>query len=258
MKQLGLLLILVLSISCMHYKKHNNTTIDVQKDEPTLKPADLESYSQEFFLALRTDSPYEAYVDTIERIDLNYLETSLNTQEKKLAFWINTYNALVQVKLKESPESFKNIKQFFRNKDLLIGGESISLDDLENGILRLQPINEAAAFCIRFRLSTLDYRIHFTLNCGASSCPAIAYYDSKQIEDQLSLAEEVFVQNNSSYDQIKNELTISELFKWFESDFGGFKGIIQIMEKHKVLTKGIQPKVLYDQYDWGISAGKYD
>lgn len=243
----------------MHNKaKDDLLNIQHTEDNSKLRPVNLESYSQEFFLALRTDSPYGAFVDTIESIDLKYLEKTLNTQNKKLAFWINTYNALVQVKIKKSPNSFGNINSFFKDKDLLIGGVSVSLDDLENGILRAQPISDQMEFCEKFCLDSLDCRIHFTLNCGATSCPAIAYYESEHIEDQLNLAERFFVQNNSRYDQVKNELTISELFKWFESDFGGRTGVLLIMEKHEILVNNNPPKIKYDQYDWGLNAGKYD
>ena len=54
----------------------------------------------------------------------------------------------------------------------------------------------------RFKLNKLDYRIHFTMNCGASSCPAIAYYKPETIQEDLGLAENVFVNSNSSYDSL--------------------------------------------------------
>lgn len=259
MKFVGqLCFVMITFIACMHNRASNGHLNQSGIEKPILRPIDLESYSQEFFLALRTDSPFDAYLDTIEAIDLDYLETSLNTQEKKLAFWINTYNALVQVKIKNSPESFKNINTFFKERDLRIGGVSVSLDDVENGILRLKEIPDQEAFCSRFRVDSLDSRIHFTLNCGASSCPAIAYYASGQIQQQLNEAEGFFIEMSSSYNSEKNELRISELFKWFESDFGGRSGVLLLLEKYGLFDKNTNPKITYDPYDWGLSPGKYD
>ena len=57
--------------------------------------------------AVKTEGPYQAYIDTLSEIDLKQMKESLNSREKKLAFWINIYNALVQIKLSENPASFQ-------------------------------------------------------------------------------------------------------------------------------------------------------
>ena len=37
-------------------------------------------------------------------------------------------------------------------------------------------------------VDVIDFRIHFALNCGAKSCPPIAFYSYDKINDQLDLA----------------------------------------------------------------------
>ena len=56
-------------------------------------------------------------------------------EEEKKVFWINIYNALVQIELHEMT-SEKVDKSIFSKKVIEIAGESMSLDNIEHGILR--------------------------------------------------------------------------------------------------------------------------
>ena len=160
-------------------------------------------------------------MDTLQKINLKKLHSELNTPNKKLAFWINTYNSLVQIRLIENPNIFEDKNAFFKKNDILIGGEKLSLNDIENGIMRLKTDENITNLFItkKFMLKTLENRIHFTLNCGATSCPAIAYYNPDELEQQLEGATRFYVENNCEYDAEKNEVLISELFSWFKDDF---------------------------------------
>ena len=39
-----------------------------------------------------------------------------------------------------------------------------------------------------------DYRIHFALNCGAKSCPAIRIYSAKDLDRELELNTKAFLE----------------------------------------------------------------
>ena len=84
------------------------------------------------------------------------------------------------------------------------------------GILRLKESDNALVK--KFKLDSLDYRIHFTMNCGAASCPAIAYYKPETIQEDLTVAENLFVDQNSVYDSLSYSIEVSELLKWFGED----------------------------------------
>lgn len=45
----------------------------------------------------------------------------------------------------------------------------------------------------KFMLQVVDPRIHFTLNCGAESCPPIGVYDADKLENQLARATKGFI-----------------------------------------------------------------
>ena len=162
---------------------------------------------------------------------------------------------MVQSKLILDEKSFHDQGLFFKKKDLTLGGFKISLDEIEHGILRGKESDHRVA--IKFRLDELDNRIHFTMNWGANSCPAIAYYKPETIQEELSLAENVFTQSNSSYDSTSNVLITSELFNWFKDDFNGKKGIIDLMKRNGIVPANVTPEIKYESYNWGLKSKNY-
>ena len=218
-----------------------------------LFPSDPIQFSQDYLMALKTNKPHEKYRDTLAAIDATKLADELNTPEKQLAFWINTYNTLVQQKIKEDTSTYREPSLFFKERDLEIGGQFISLDNLENGILRGEKVEKKEDFISQFRLEKIEPRIHFALNCGATSCPPIAFYSDNQLDEQLSLAEASFVQSSSIYTPETNTLEISEIFKWFEDDFGGRKGVLEMMIRYEILPKDASPIIKYTPYDWSLT-----
>jgi hypothetical protein len=238
------------------------SSLEANSNESTLQqhellyPKDIVYFSQDFYLAIRYNDPIDAYLDTIAKLNLDKLSGDLITQDIKLAFWINVYNSMVQSKIIFDENSFNNQNSFFKEKDIDFGGCKISLDEIEHGIIRAKSYT-GNAFVNRFKLNQLDYRIHFTMNCGASSCPAIAYYKPETIQEDLSLAENVFVKSNSRYDSLSNTLYTSELFNWFKEDFKGESGIIDLMRINNVVPFDITPSIIYESYNWDLKSKNY-
>ncbi len=220
--------------------------------------ADPVRLSQDFLLAIKTEQPFKQYEDTLSHIDLKALKISLNSPEKKLTFWINTYNSLVQAKIRKDPDAFEKQKEFFNDASEVIGGIQLSLNDIETGILRLQPVQQNEEFIADFKVEKLDPRIHFTLNCGATSCPPVAYYSPDKLDEQLELATESFVSQTSAYDASANLLTVSQLFEWYADDFGGYEGIIDLCKRLKIIDENLQPKLAYTPYDWHLDIENFE
>ncbi|MBG16123.1 MAG: hypothetical protein CL853_07205 [Crocinitomicaceae bacterium] len=218
-------------------------------------PNNIMYFSQDFYLAIKYEEPVDAFVDTLSRLNLDRLNEDLDSYEEKLSFWINIYNSLVQYKLLLDSNSFKNMDDFFQSSNLVISGIPISLDEIEHGIIRGK--NYSNSIVDTFKLNKLDYRIHFTMNCGASSCPAIAYYKPESLEQDLSDAENVFTVATSSYDSLNNLLKVSELFSWFKEDFKGEKGVIEIMKRNEVIPSDIDPAIEYVPYNWDLESKNY-
>lgn len=194
------------------------------------------------------------------------LATTLNSDAKRLAFWLNLYNGFTQIILKKNPEQYKTRGSFFSSKQLFIAGQQLSLDDIEHGILRHSKIKWSegylndwfpSSFEKKFRVDKLDYRIHFALNCGAKSCPPIAFYEPEQIEKQLTVATSTYLTGESMYDASTNTVSVPALMGWFRNDFGGKKNMLNILRKNKVIPEGSNPKINFNKYDWSLYLDNY-
>ena len=101
-----------------------------------------------------------------------------------MAFFINIYNALVihaHVERGVPTTTYARYK-FFSTMSYNIGGYSLTLNEIENGILRSNRASMATLYMKPFSVSDpkmkiildkVEPRVHFALNCGAKSCPPI-------------------------------------------------------------------------------------
>ena len=245
----SLFLVVFCSLQCSENKK--------ELSESNTYPSNPIDFSQRMLLYIKSELPYKTYSDTLEQINLKKLHAELNNPEKKLAFWLNTYNALVQIRLLENPILFEDKQAFFKRNDIIIGGENLSLDDIENGVLRLKTDVSNPFFTQKFKLNAIENRIHFTLNCGASSCPAIAYYNPKKLDKQLEEATQFYVETNCEYNAVQNHVMISELFSWFKDDFNGDDGIIEFLKDYQLIPQDRFPTIVYTKYDWGVKPANF-
>jgi hypothetical protein len=114
----------------------------------------------------------------------------------------------------------------------------------------------------KFMPGHFDPRIHFALVCGSRSCAPIKYYTPENIEDELETATENFI-NSSEVIFIpgENRLLVSQIFRWYKSDFGGRSGIIRLIQKYildddkkEFLEKqGSNIRIGYLYYDWNLN-----
>jgi hypothetical protein len=176
--------------------------------------------------------------------DRDALTTELNNDAKKKAFWINVYNALIQLRLPEAgalSESLLRTLLFFRSKRMVVAGVSLAFDDIEHGILRRSRTWWSAGYVRkpwasgwerRWRVDRLDPRIHFALNCGAVSCPPIRHYDAEGIDAQLDLATAAYLEGTVIENTASGELHVPGILNMFRGDFGGRKGIMAFISQH--------------------------
>jgi hypothetical protein len=129
---------------------------------------------------------------------------------------------------------------------------------VEHGILRRYrykfslgylPNLFASKFIKTNAVDKLDYRIHFALNCGAQSCPPIAFYKVDNLDMQLDVATQSHLEGESEFDDEHKSMSTTALFKWFYADFGGKQGIRNIYSEQ--LDKDISNyKIKYKTYSW--------
>lgn len=108
----------------------------------------------------------------------------------------------------------------------------------------------------------LDPRIHFALNCGANSCPPIGVYSGHQLQRQLQVASNSFLESTVSVGT--ESVTLSKLLLWYRSDFGDtdqqvLEKLADIMTNPDVRTALMKAaekrsKIEYAGYDWALNS----
>lgn len=219
--------------------------------------------SEQLLYGVKTGEPTDSIEMAIQDLDEDMLIQGLNNDNAIKTFWINMYNAWYQIlavrEKKKNPE-------IFTAKLILVAGKRLSLDDIEHGILRKYRWKYSKGYLPKFfpgqlikqlALTKIDYRIHFALNCGAKSCPPIAFYSYVNIDKQLNLATKSFLASETEFDDIKKEVRVTKIMDWFIGDFKGKKGIRQIVEK--VLNKDIAKyKIKFKPYDWSEALHNFE
>jgi hypothetical protein len=166
------------------------------------------SESKEDLAALGT------YVDALEAVDPDALES-----DAAFAYWINLYNATtLELVLAHYPvDSIKDIGSLFKSpwkkKLVEVNGEALSLDEIENDI-------------IRKRFS--DARFHFALNCASIGCPELLReaYVAEHLDRQLESVTRGALNDPRWVDLSGEEARITKIFDWYREDFVGHSGSV--------------------------------
>ncbi len=167
---------------------------------------------------------------------------------EKAASLVNAYNAFaVSTILGAYPvESINEIKKPFDEKRFTVGGETISLQDIENGTLR--PM--------------LKYRAHSVLVCAARSCPPLqrTAYKAESFEEQDDAAYTTWLgrEDLNKFMPAEKKAEISSIFKWFKADFDKSGGAQKIIAKYapkdaRAFVASADFKPSYLSYNWGLN-----
>lgn len=222
--------------------------------------------SQDFMYAAKTNEETAIYIDQLKVLNYADLINELKNDDDKKAFWINLYNAYTNASLHKDPGQYKSRNKFFKKKNIIIAGKLFSLDKIEHGILRRSKIKWSLGYFSKLfpgrsekqlRVNKLDHRIHFALNCGARSCPPIAFYDPENINRQLDIAEKSYLASEINYNAENNTLQLPAILSWFRRDFGGKKKIIELLRSKQLLASNVDPAISFKKYDWTLYLDNY-
>ena len=155
---------------------------------------------------------------------------TMETPQERKAFWINLYNALIMhlVIVEDVGKSILEVKEFFTRYQYQLSDLSLTLDQIEHGILRGNRPNYLKFFRPFKKRSTYmkhvleaDPRIHMALFCASMSCAALTAYTPATVDQQLdqtvskTLKKLVYIENNKIF--------LPKCFLWYKQDFGGKK-----------------------------------
>ena len=174
------------------------------------------------------------------------------TNNQKLAFWINTYNAFtLDLILTHYPiTSIKEIGSVIKIprfstawdiKFITIGGNTYDLNDIEHEIIR-KNFDEP--------------RIHFALVCAAVSCPKLQNraFTSENLAALLNKAATDFLANIEKNDFKNTEKAeLSKIFRWYEGDFKNDGTLIEYLNQYAPLQLEKDAKIAWKEYNWALN-----
>src|SRR6185436_8656740 len=136
--------------------------------------------------------------------------STLSDAEQR-AFWINLYNAVtVEVVLVHYP-----LKTILDVADggpwsmplVVVEGRSLSLDNIENAILRKL---------------WRDARVHYAINCASGSCPSLMprAFTGATLEAMLNEGARDYINHGRGVKVAANTAELSQIYSWYTRDFG--------------------------------------
>ncbi len=246
--------------------------------------SDFDSFLKSYVHDSRVD--YQGIIKSSDKLDayLRHLgsvsETSFESwsEEQKLAFWINAYNAFT---IKAIVDNYP-IKRGFTLKGLFVPSNSILQipgvwSDLKfRAVGRLVTLEEIEHKILRKQFN--EPRIHFAIDCASKGCPNLRSeaYRPDIVYEQLESQAIDFINDpvkGVNIDIENKRVRLSKIFKWFGEDFitryGNTKSFNDRKPKERaVLTVVIHYlqdedekefvtandfKISYLSYDWSLN-----
>jgi len=169
--------------------------------------------------------------------------------DANFAAWANLYNAVtVRHILERYPvRSIRDGYLVGPWKDVKVeaGGAEVSLDAIEHKILRS-------------RWGTPQ--VHYAINCASYSCPnlPVTAWEAATLTADLEIAARAYVNSPRGVQVTARGLSVSEIYNWFEADFGGSKAavidhLLSYAEPDLAAKIRANPKILRYQYDWSLN-----
>lgn len=241
-------------------------TMATKKETVQYSSNNLVKASQQLVYAAKTGEATANLQQNVAAIIEKELQKTLVTDNDKKAFWINVYNAYTQILLRQNPELYKSRNKFFNAAQIKVAGHTYSLDDIEHAVLRRGRTKWSWGYITnpflakrfkKLRVQQVDYRIHFALNCGAKSCPPIAYYKPESLDSQLELATKNYLSSEAEYNASNNTLYLPAICSWFRADFGGKKGLKSLASRQGIIDNNSKPKIKFKPYNWDLYLNNY-
>ena len=194
----------------------------------------------------------QAFIEAIGNVDPD----SLASDNEKMAFWMNAYNAVVvwQVvehypldSVRDLDRLFGLVADFFK-QEYRVAGEERTLDNIEHDILRAEYP---------------DARLHWTLVCGAFGCPRLLRrpYVAGDLDPLMTELSFEFLSDPRALQIDGSTLYMSSYFNWYGDDFEAETGdVVEWALQYAPADKGAwirdnrdSLRVRFMDYDWTLN-----
>ncbi|MEM1044582.1 MAG: DUF547 domain-containing protein [Pseudomonadota bacterium] len=191
----------------------------------------------------------DAYIDSLAAQKVTAL-----ARADQLALWINLYNAkTIAIILDNYPvSSIRDIRSGtfsagpWNRKVVTVEGRSLSLNDIEHGIIR--PVFK-------------DPKIHYVINCAAVGCPNLGKkaYSGATLSKAMDRAARTFINSPHGVSVAADgSVTLSKIFNWFRADFGRSEAdVLKHVASYadpQVRAALAAPQSVTYKYDWALNS----
>ena len=216
------------------------------------------------YAALAKDrAQLDSYVDSLGLYSPESHPDCFPTREHELAYWINAYNAftlrgVIDAYPIASVKDAFVLSGFFNRQTFVAGGREMTLDHIENKIIR--PTYQ-------------EPRIHFAVNCAALSCPQLdnRAFTAPDLDAHLERVLTRFAQDPNHVRLQEKRLYLSKILDWYGEDFSAwFPTDRPNPEDMPTIVNYLRPYLLpdlaarltediaieYNEYDWALNEDK--
>lgn len=195
--------------------------------------------------AFQNSKDFKDYIVTLSSADIDKMSNN-----EKLAFYINAYNATVIKNVLDhwTIKSPLEVDGFFNKIKHKVAHKEITLDELEH----------------KYTLTIEPVLSHFGLVCAAKSCPKLITkaYEAETVIAQLNENAKAYLNDvkNNRLDRDNYILYLSEIFKWFpeafEEQYGSLKNtaIYFMNEEAKRFLNDNEVEIKFNKYNWQLNA----
>ncbi|MGH9612214.1 MAG: DUF547 domain-containing protein [Bryobacteraceae bacterium] len=196
-------------------------------------------------------APLTGYVQQLAAVSPDSDPLLYPSRAARLAYWIDTYNALVLWSFARDYPAKRNRLAtlvgrglFFELQKFTVGGQRLSLDAIETD---------------KLRVAFHEPRIHFAIVCASSGCPWLApeAYTEANVEPMLDQRARLFVnqRRNMVIDPQNRTVILSRIFDWYRKDFGGSdRAVLEFISHYRqdpqTILSGNGWKLSYFDYNW--------
>ncbi|MDJ0837995.1 MAG: DUF547 domain-containing protein [Acidobacteriota bacterium] len=183
----------------------------------------------------------ETYLEEVVRAT----PVQFKTDNERLAFYLNAYNALViQGVLNYLPiDSVSDVgvlHRFFRERVYTVAGRKVSLHGFEKKvIMNYNPL------------------LHFGLNCASVGCPPLLRepFRAETLDAQLQEAARAFINDAgfNRYDAERATWHLSQIFEWYQDHFGGREAVLGLLRQYSGEQFPDDVTLTYIPYDWSLN-----
>ena len=190
----------------------------------------------------KASNDLDVFVTWLSQTDPQSHPELFPTPPERLAFLLNSYNALAMYNVLHAGVLPIDTVKFFYLRELQLGGRWLSLYNYENDVIR--PLGEE--------------RVHFALNCMVRACPRLPQepFRAETLDRQLDAAAREFFSKplHVTIDDSARTVRFSQILEFYTGDFlAKAPSLIEYANRYRSTPIPADYKVSFTPNDWTLN-----